>query len=360
MADYVVTNLNSTGTGSFLYAIESTSSGDTITFSVSGTIDVPFTLSINSGVTIDGGNQITLSGQGTRTVFDTLSPFQINTIENLTIINGADSPTFAYKSGAGAILNAGTLTLIDDTFTNNTANELKSRRRGPQRGWWEPYNHRFYLYARHRNRRRQQPCRGRWYSISAQPLSAAHTSRMTAPRRHRAVRRARVRGRRPARRKRRRRRVQCRWQLNLQQPDIWSRDVSNRRIRWSRRRLLGGGSGGAGGAGGQSGGAPAQSGHDGSGFGMVPGGSGGAPGQPGTGGSGGGGGGGGGLAYADIGGDTCFLRGTHILTPAGEVAVEDLCAGDLVLTPMNGARPIAGSASATCWPRADGGPRRPR
>ncbi len=36
----------------------------------------------------------------------------------------------------------------------------------------------------------------------------------------------------------------------------------------------------------------------------------------------------------------CFLRGTHILTPEGEVPVESLRAGDLVMTATNGAVPI--------------------
>lgn len=36
----------------------------------------------------------------------------------------------------------------------------------------------------------------------------------------------------------------------------------------------------------------------------------------------------------------CFLTGTHIATPAGEVAVEDLAAGDLVLTSGGAAQPV--------------------
>ena len=37
---------------------------------------------------------------------------------------------------------------------------------------------------------------------------------------------------------------------------------------------------------------------------------------------------------------TCFLTGSRILTPDGEVAVEDLCAGDLVTTASGIARPV--------------------
>jgi hypothetical protein len=36
----------------------------------------------------------------------------------------------------------------------------------------------------------------------------------------------------------------------------------------------------------------------------------------------------------------CFLRGTHLATPDGEVRVEDLRVGDLVLTKDGGARPV--------------------
>lgn len=36
----------------------------------------------------------------------------------------------------------------------------------------------------------------------------------------------------------------------------------------------------------------------------------------------------------------CYVRGTHILTPGGEVRIEDLSAGDLVVTRDNGPQPI--------------------
>ena len=56
-------------------------------------------------------------------------------------------------------------------------------------------------------------------------------------------------------------------------------------------------------------------------------------------------------------GHSCFLRGTHILTPKGDVKVEDLAVGDLVCTIDGTAKPIKwigswtySSTSAERWP----------
>ncbi len=73
------------------------------------------------------------------------------------------------------------------------------------------------------------------------------------------------------------------------------------------------------------------------GTGHLPGGGGGGGGGGGAGGGAGGAGGGGGGGGGAV---QCFLRGTHVLTDRGEVAVEALKAGDLVQTLDGGRAPI--------------------
>ena len=60
-----------------------------------------------------------------------------------------------------------------------------------------------------------------------------------------------------------------------------------------------------------------------------------------------------------VGTVVCFCAGTRIATPAGEVPVERLAVGDLVLTHRGEARRSSGSAPAGCWRHAGGAtPRR--
>lgn len=51
-------------------------------------------------------------------------------------------------------------------------------------------------------------------------------------------------------------------------------------------------------------------------------------------------------------GVTCFTSGTAILTPGGDVLIDELCVGDLVVTADNGPQPIRwiGKKSWTKWP----------
>ncbi len=95
---------------------------DTITFSVSGTITLSSTLpNIVSGqgtLTIDGGGNITISGNNAVRVMWVNNGADL-TLQNLTIANGS-------ADFGGGILNFGTLTITDSTFSGNSA----SRRGG--------------------------------------------------------------------------------------------------------------------------------------------------------------------------------------------------------------------------------------
>lgn len=97
------------------------SGADTITFSVSGTITLGSTLpTVNSadGLTIDGGEHITISGNSSVRVLIVDSP-GVLTLENLTVEDGnAGSP-----GSGGGILNNGILTLTNSIFSLNHATQ---------------------------------------------------------------------------------------------------------------------------------------------------------------------------------------------------------------------------------------------
>ena len=96
----------------------SASEVDTITFSVSGTITLSETLpNIRSSFTIDGGGDVTISGNNAVRIANIVSGQATVTLQNLALVNGF-SPTFA-----GAIFNEGTLNLISSTVSGNTAPE---------------------------------------------------------------------------------------------------------------------------------------------------------------------------------------------------------------------------------------------
>jgi CSLREA domain-containing protein len=134
------------GTCSLRDAISQSSSGDTINFSVTGTITLTSALpSIEQDVTISGpgANQLTVSGASSYQVFQvgTISTPTVS-ISGITIADGNGSAsgggaialysgstltvsnvTFAGNSGAGggAMITDGTLTVASSTFSNNTA-----------------------------------------------------------------------------------------------------------------------------------------------------------------------------------------------------------------------------------------------
>lgn len=98
--------------------------GGSYTFSCSGTISLsaatPATGMVvaSAGVTLDAtGQNVTIDGGNSRRIFQLVNSNDNLTLKNLTLSHGAVTGT----NKGGAIFNNGTLTLINTTFTNNTA-----------------------------------------------------------------------------------------------------------------------------------------------------------------------------------------------------------------------------------------------
>ena len=117
-ATITVTNLNDSGPGSLRNAIASASSGDIINFSVMGTIILNSPLYINTSLTISGpgASKLAISGSNSVQVF-VISRGITVTISGVTIENG----NVDYSSEGGGILNYGTLTVTNSTFSGNSA-----------------------------------------------------------------------------------------------------------------------------------------------------------------------------------------------------------------------------------------------
>jgi CSLREA domain-containing protein/uncharacterized repeat protein (TIGR01451 family) len=122
-ASVVVTNSNDSGTGSLRQAILDSCSGTTITFDVTpGHVTSPITLTTgeilidkNLTITAPATTSLTISGNNSSRIFDVV-PGASLTISNLTITGGQDN-TF----GGGAIFSLGNLTILNSTFTGNSA-----------------------------------------------------------------------------------------------------------------------------------------------------------------------------------------------------------------------------------------------
>ncbi len=116
--DSIVTNLNDAGPGSLREALSCAVSGDTITFTLSGTISLTSgVMNIPPGVVINGdGVNITIDAQGNSRIFsienrnaDSVS------IRNIYFLNGA-----ANNEDGGAILANGSVSFINCDFDNCT------------------------------------------------------------------------------------------------------------------------------------------------------------------------------------------------------------------------------------------------
>jgi fibronectin-binding autotransporter adhesin len=114
-----VTNNNDSGAGSLRLAILNAFPGDTINFSVSGTITLLSALpNIPAGLTIDGtGQTITVNGNGFQPVF--VQQLGV-TIENLVISGGAVPGGQGVTVGTGSLLLAGPNTYSGGTTVKGT------------------------------------------------------------------------------------------------------------------------------------------------------------------------------------------------------------------------------------------------
>ena len=114
-ATLTVTNTLDSGAGSLRAQILAAASGDTINFSVSGTITLASSLpAIAISLTIDGSGQaITVDGATSFQILSVNSGATLN-LRNLTIAHG-------FSSGdGGGVANEGTLTVTNCTFSNNS------------------------------------------------------------------------------------------------------------------------------------------------------------------------------------------------------------------------------------------------
>jgi hypothetical protein len=138
----MVTNLNDSGAGSLRDVVAAATPGSTITFAVTGTIPLSSPISINKNLTIDGpgANTLTISGGGTTRIFALTGGAGVNvTLLDLRLDAGGggggggtiqsdvtlilDRVWVSGSTGSGiyTIQGGGTVTILNSTFSGNTA-----------------------------------------------------------------------------------------------------------------------------------------------------------------------------------------------------------------------------------------------
>lgn len=121
-----VNNLNDSGPGSLRQAISDANLGDTIAFSVSGTIVLSSELLITKSLTIDGGGDITVSGNNAVRVFNIMGGNVV--LDRLTVIRGnvqtldcGSDPEYWCGGGVAVQNNSVVLTVTNSVFSENSA-----------------------------------------------------------------------------------------------------------------------------------------------------------------------------------------------------------------------------------------------
>ena len=122
-ATMTVSNLNDSGPGSLRQAVSDALPGDTIVFTVSGTIVLTTgQITIDKDLTIDafGVQSLTISGDHASRVFLTLATVRI---ARVTITNGSSlvEGTIFDSCGGGILNYGGKLTVINSTISGNSA-----------------------------------------------------------------------------------------------------------------------------------------------------------------------------------------------------------------------------------------------
>lgn len=116
LTTWFVDTTNNDGVGSLRDAISKAAAGDDIAFNVTGTIALSSSLEIDRSITINGNNQVIISGSGLAGVFvvGASNPEIFVGIFNLTIADGLAA------DGAG-IRNQASMNVASVSFVNNTA-----------------------------------------------------------------------------------------------------------------------------------------------------------------------------------------------------------------------------------------------
>ncbi len=122
-ATLTVSNINDSGSGSLRQAIQSAASGDTIDFSVTGTITlISGELLVTNNLTFTGpiGVILAINGNTNSRVFDISSNATVN-MSDLTIRNGNAGDGPVGGGSGGGLVNRGRLTMTRCTVSGNTA-----------------------------------------------------------------------------------------------------------------------------------------------------------------------------------------------------------------------------------------------